>query len=62
MTKQQALVIYRNMYDGVPFDRIEETENYFIFSYNANGVVQDPIKVVKRTGKCSAYYPWEDGE
>lgn len=61
MTKQQAVTIYKNRFPNAPFDTIIETENYFIFSYNEPGIVQDPIKVVKRTGQCEAYFPWKDG-
>ena len=61
MTRQEAVEIYKNKYQQVPFDNVIETENYFIFSYNVPGYVQDPIKVVKKTGECSVYLPWEEG-
>lgn len=61
MDRQEALQIYKQKFSQVPFDNVIETERYFIFSYNEYGAVQDPIKVVKSTGECSAYLPWEDG-
>ena len=60
MSKEEAIRIYNDVCGNLPYNMISETERFFVFSYNDNDMVVDPIAVDKKTGMCCGYTPWLD--
>lgn len=61
MNKTEAIQILKKTYKDYKYDRIAETNRYYIFSFNDPRYIAEPVYVDKMTKKCAPYNPVRDG-
>ena len=54
---EEAVKVYKQKCKDAPYDLVVETPTWYIFSYNKDHVIADPIGINKRTGECRGVVP-----